>query len=407
MNKKYIVVLGDGMADEPIEELGHKTPLQVANKPTIDELAKNGEIGLVYTIPEGMPPGSDTANLSVMGYNPKEYYTGRSPLEAVSMGITMQDRDISFRCNLVTLTEDESDYKDKKILDHSADEISTEEAEILIKSIHEAFSNESISFFPGVSYRHALIWANGSTNVKLIPPHDILERTIGAHMPKGDHADIIYEMMEKSYAILENHPINIKRKERGLKPANSIWIWGEGTKPILPSFEEKYGLKGSMISAVDLLKGIAIAADMESINVEGATGNIHTNFDGKAKACIDALNNGYDFVYLHLEAPDECGHRGEMKNKIKSIELIDRKIVAPIVKVLDKKGWDYRMMILPDHPTPLSIRTHTSNPVPYTIYDNTREEGSGLAYTEMDATMSGHCIREGHKLMDYFLEQTH
>lgn len=400
--RKYVVILGDGMADEPIKELNNKTPLQVANKPTIDELTKKGEIGLVNTVPEGMSPGSDIANLSVMGYDPKEYYTGRSPLEAVSMGIEMKESDISFRCNLVTLTEEES-YENKRILDHSSDEISTEEAKELIDAVNEAFANEYIKFYSGVSYRHALIWNNGSTNVNLIPPHDILEKSIIDYIPKGDNSQEIFNMMKKSYEILNSHPINIKRRNRGLKPANSIWIWGEGKKPTLTSFEDKFGKKGSMISAVDLLKGIAIAADMNSIDVEGATGNIHTNYDGKAKACLDALNNGSDFVYVHIEAPDECGHRGELDNKIKSIELIDNKIVKPIVEGLEVKGYEFKIMILPDHPTPIAYRTHTSEPVPYIIYDSSKEISSSKTYDEFMAK-DGNYFNKGHELMEYFLK---
>jgi 2,3-bisphosphoglycerate-independent phosphoglycerate mutase len=399
---KYVVILGDGMADEAIKEIGNKTPLQVAVKPTIDNLTKKGEIGLVNTIPEGMNPGSDTANLSVMGYDPEIYYTGRSPLEAISMGINMKDNDISFRCNLVTLTEDEP-YENKKIIDHSADEITTREAKELIGAISEELSNSYLSFYPGVSYRHALIWENGSTNVKLTPPHDILEQCILEYIPQGDNSNEIYEMMKKSYDILNNHPINIERKKKGLNPANSIWIWGEGKKPSLDSFKDKFNKKGTMISAVDLLKGIAIAAGMDSVDVENVTGNIHTNFDGKAEACIEAIEKGSDFVYVHLEAPDECGHRGELDNKIKSIELIDEKIVKPIVKALEEKGYDHRIMVLPDHPTPIAYRTHTSNPVPYMIYDSTKILNSNMIYNEVMAKESGNVCRKGHELMNYFL----
>lgn len=399
---KYVVILGDGMADRPVVQLGQKTPLEVAWKTKIDELSKNGELGLVSTIPEGMSPGSDTANLSVMGYDPRKYYTGRSPLEAVSMGIHMKDSDISFRCNVVTLSEEEV-YEDKIILDHSADEITTEEAYELIEAVQEAYGNDYLKFYPGISYRHALIWDKGSTDVQLIPPHDILTRRIGAYLPKGDHAQEILNMMKISFDLLSEHPVNLRRKERGLRPANSIWIWGEGKKPILPSFEEKYGLKGSMISAVDLLKGIAIAAQMESIDVKGATGNLHTNYAGKAEACIDALDRGQDFVYVHLEAPDECGHRGEIDNKVISIELLDQKIVKPIVEALESKGIDYRILILPDHPTPLELRTHTSDPVPYVLYDSTGICKSGLSYTEANAALTKIHCHQGHQLLDHFL----
>lgn len=401
---KYIVILGDGMADLPIEKLGGLTPLQAANKPCMDSLSRRGELGLVHTIPEGMSPGSDTANLAVLGYNPRRFYTGRSPLEAVSMGILMEDHDISFRCNVVTLTEEES-YWDKTILDHSADEITTDEAKELIFSIQEAFNNEQLTFYPGVSYRHAMIWKNGSTVVQLTPPHDILEKKIQPFIPSGDGAQQIKEMMEKSYDILSRHPVNLNRKERGLRPANSIWIWGEGKKPALTSFKEKYGLNGSMISAVDLLKGIGIAASMKSIDVEGANGTLHTNYAGKVQACLQALQNGSDFAYVHVEAPDECGHRGELANKVMSIEILDQQVVQPIVNALDSTGTDYRLLILPDHPTPIALRTHTSDAVPYLIYDSTKELKNDLDYDEISGAKSGKIIFEGYQLMDYFLQQ--
>lgn len=401
---RYIVILGDGMADEPMDQLDGKTPLEVANKPVIDALSRKGELGLVSTIPTGMSPGSDTANLSVMGYDPKEYYSGRSPLEAISMGIEMKDNDISFRCNVVTLSEDEP-YEGKIIFDHSADEITSDEAAELIKVVQANFGNDILNFYPGVSYRHALIWENGSMDVELTPPHNILTKRITEYLPKGVHSDAIYDMMKRSFDLLNNHPVNEDRRKRGLNPANSIWIWGEGKKPRLPSFQEKYGLKGSMISAVDLLKGIALAAGMESIDVDGATGNLHTNYEGKANACIDAFERGQDFVYIHIEAPDECGHRGELENKVKAIEFIDDKIVKPIVEALDVKGEDYRILILPDHPTPISIRTHTSNPVPYVLYDSRIHANSGLSYTEIDAVKTKIHCKVGHCLMDYLLEK--
>ncbi|MCT4542511.1 MAG: cofactor-independent phosphoglycerate mutase [Vallitalea sp.] len=399
---KYVVVLGDGMADEPIDVLGNKTPLQVAKKDNINYLAKKGEVGLVKTIPDGLSPGSDTANLSVLGYNPKKYYTGRSPLEALSIGAEMQDNDVSFRCNFVTLTE-ENVYADKSIIDHSADEITTQEADELIKYLEQYLGNNIIKFYTGTSYRHAIIWNGGSVDVNLTPPHDILEKNIKNYLPQGKNSERITQMMELSYKLLKDHPINIKRKEKGLRPANSIWIWGEGTKPNLTSFYEKYKKKGTMISAVDLLKGIAIAADMKNVNVEGATGNIDTNFEGKAKAAIKALKSGEDFVYVHLEAPDECGHRGELDNKIKSIELIDSKVVKYIKEELDKFGEDYKIMVLPDHPTPLAIRTHTNKAVPYLIYESYKEKESNIDYDEQSAKTTNNVFLKGHELMDYFL----
>ncbi len=399
---KYIVILADGMADEPIMELQNKTPMAYAKTPTMDLLAKQGEVGLAKTIPEGMSPGSDTANLAVMGYDPKKYYTGRSPLEAVSMGVSLKDTDITFRCNLVTLTEEE-EYDEKSIIDHSADEISTEEARELISAVDAHFRTEHIRFYPGVSYRHLVVWNEGSDDVMLTPPHDILGRSIKDYLPQGQNKERIYTMMKQSYEFLKDHPINQKRIEKGLKPANSIWIWGEGKKPAIPSFYEAYGMKGSVISAVDLIKGIGMSAGLRSIDVEGATGNIHTNFKGKAMAAIEELTQGQDFVYVHIEAPDECGHRQEMENKVRSIELIDEKVVKVIKEEMEKLMVDYRMMILPDHPTPLRIRTHTSEPVPYLLYDSTnvvlKQEQT---YDEAYAASTGIFFEEGYKLMGYF-----
>lgn len=400
---KYIVVLGDGMADYPVEELGGKTPLECAKKPNIDYLAAHGEVGLVKNVPENLSPGSDVANLAAMGYDPQKYYSGRSPLEAVSVGVDMKDTDIIFRCNLVTVTDEEK-YEDKRIIDHSADEITTEEARELIECVNKEFSNEKFSFYPGVSYRHIMVWDNGPYDFTLTPPHDILERNVSEYMPKGEGSELIYEMMVRSYDILNNHPINLEREKRGLKKANSIWIWGEGKKPLLSDFKEKYGLKGAVISAVDLIKGIGMCAGLEVIEVEGATGNVNTNFSGKADACLKALEDGCDYVYIHMEAPDECGHRHEIENKVKSIELIDEKVVGHIMKVLKEKNADYRMLVLPDHPTPLSLRTHTRDAVPYVIYDSTCENGGEAdVYTEQSAQKSGIVINEGYKLINRFI----
>lgn len=399
---KYIVILADGMADEPIEELNNKTPMEVADTPNFDYLASLGEVGLVDTIPKGMSPGSDTANLSVMGYDPTKYYTGRSPLEAISIGATMEPTDVCFRVNFVTLTEEES-YDDKMILDHSADEISTEEAAILLEVIKKRFGDELRHFYTGVSYRHALIWNEGSTSVDLTPPHNILGKAITDHLPKGDNSEFLYTMMKESYEILNHHPINEARRAKGLRPANSVWPWGEGTKPQIPAFEELFHKKGAMISAVDLLKGIAIAAKMDSIDVEGATGNIHTNYQGKVDAAIKTLEDGNDFVYIHIEAPDECGHRGERDNKILAIEYIDKKVLGPIMKYFKTKGTTYKLAILPDHPTPLSIRTHTSNPVPYFIYTSNNELSCAHPFSEKGAQASGRLIQNGYEFMPYFL----
>lgn len=397
---KYIVVLGDGMADEPLEELGGKTPLEYANIKNINKLAKQSEIGLCKTIPEGMTPGSDTANLSVLGYDPERYYTGRSSLEALSLGVDILDTDISFRCNIITLSEGESDYKDKAIIDHSSGEISTEEATILIEEVKKHFENEEYQYYPGTSYRHLTIWNKGEA-LDLTAPHDILGKKIGKHLPNDNN---LKDMMVKSYEILNNHPININRAKKGLNKANSIWFWGAGTKPSLDSFEEKYGKKGTMISAVDLLKGIAVGAGMDIVEVEGATGSIDTNYEGKANAALKALlEEDQDFVYIHIEAPDEMGHQGSIKDKVKAIELIDEKVVKVLLKELRESNVQFKMLIMPDHPTPIKYRTHTSNPVPYLIYDSENQLNNTWNYNEKEAKDSGNFVDEGYILMNKFL----
>lgn len=402
---KYIVILADGMADYPLEELGGKTPMEAAYKPNMDSLYKLSESGLVKNVPSNLPPGSDVANLSAMGYDPQKFYTGRSPLEAVSIGIDLKDTDMVFRCNVVTLTETEENYEDKTIVDHSADEITTAEARELIEYVAEKMGNDYLKFYPGVSYRHALVWDKGPDSFDLTPPHDILEKKIGEYIPKDGNGKILGDMMKASYELLNNHPINIDRAKRGLNKANSIWIWGEGRKPALESFEKIHGIKGSVISAVDLIKGIGICASLTSIDVEGATGNIHTNFDGKAKACVDALLSGDDYCFVHMEAPDECGHRHEIENKVKSIELIDEKVVGYIVRELKAKGIDFRMLILPDHPTPLALRTHTRDAVPYMIYDSTCDEKAYAdSFTEQNAGKSGIVIDEGYTLINRLIK---
>lgn len=403
---KYVIVLTDGMADEKIAQLNNRTPLQVCNLPAVNKLARKGEIGLVKTIPDGMAPGSDTANLSVMGYAPKIYHTGRSPLEAVSMGIQLTDSDITFRCNLVTLSEEEEAYEDKLMIDNSAGEISSEEAAKIIKTIDESFKTEEISYYAGVSYRHAMVWKDGPIEFELIPPHDILDRKIKDYLPKGNQSEVLTKMMEKSFEILKNHPVNLARIEKGLKPANSIWIWGEGKKPQLDSFKVKYGLNGSVISAVDLVKGIGLCARMDSIDVEGATGNIHTNYEGKTQAVIDEFKKGKDFVYLHVEGPDECSHQGDCDGKIESMELIDEKMVQPIYDYLKGQDEPFKILILPDHPTPLAIRTHTSDAVPYVLYDSTKDIfNEENAYDEELAGKSGNYFETGDALTDYFLDK--
>jgi 2,3-bisphosphoglycerate-independent phosphoglycerate mutase len=391
------------MADYPVLELGGRTPLEAANTPAFDRLAEAGEVGMVKTIPEGMAPGSDTANLAVMGYDPRVYYFGRSPFEAISMGLNLADTDAVFRCNVVTLSEDEP-YGEKTMLDHSSDEISTEEARELLETVNQHLRTEEMTFYPGVSYRHILVWNNAPFDFRFTPPHDIIGRKIKEYLPAGPYGSLFLGMMEKSSKFLKDHPVNIRRKERGLKPANSIWIWGEGKKPRLPNFFEKYGLNGSVISAVDLIKGIGICAGLEPIEVEGATGNFHTNYEGKARAALDALQNGRDLVYIHIEAPDECGHRYEIENKVKSIEAIDARIVKPITAELEAGGEEYAVLLLPDHPTPLRLRTHTAEPVPFLIYrSGDKKDGRGQIYNEASAAAAGRYIEEGHKLMDYFV----
>lgn len=398
---KYIVVLGDGMADYPIDELNEQTPLEYANTPMMDELAQKSEIGQVHTIPAGMSPGSDTANLSVLGYDPKKYYTGRSPLEALSIGVPMKDTDIAIRCNIVTVSDEETEYKDKKMIDHSAGEISTEDADVLIQAVQEAFGNEMFHFYTGTSYRHLLIWDKGNV-VELTPPHDILTKTIGNYLPKEK---LLAEMMEKSYEILNNHPINVAREKAGLHKANSLWFWGAGTKPALDDFTEKTGKRGVMISAVDLLKGIGVGAGLHNIIVEGADGTLETNYEGKAQAAVDALTkDGYDFAYIHVEAPDEMGHQGSVERKIKSIEYLDQRVIRVVKEGMDASGEDYRMLVLPDHPTPIVLRTHSSDPVPYMLFDSTNHGSRMWHYNEREAAASGIGMPSGAALMEYFLD---
>lgn len=399
---KYLVVLCDGMADYPIPELDNKTPLEYANTPTMDRLAKKSYVGLVKTVQDGMKPGSDVANLSVLGYDPKKYYTGRSPLEAGSIGIDMKPTDVSLRCNLVTLS-DEPNYQDKTILDYCADDISTAEAKILVDFLAENLNSEEFSFYSGVSYRHCLIWNNGTLDLgTLTPPHDITGKPIKDYIPKHENAKKLYDLMVKSYDLLKNHPVNQERVKRGLRPANSIWLWGEGVRANLDNFHEKYGLKGSMISAVDLLKGIGKFSGMNVVQVEGATGYLDTNFDGKAQAGINEFKNGQDFVYIHVEAPDECGHRNEMLNKVKAISTIDEKILKPVLEYLESTGEDFKILVTPDHATPLALRTHTNDPIPFFIYDSTKEIDGVTNFCERTAKETGNYIPTGYTIMEDF-----
>ena len=396
---KYIVVLGDGMADRPVDALGGKTPLEAAVTPVMDALASKGTLGTVQNVPAGMAPGSDVANLSVLGYDPAANYSGRSPLEALSVGVAMDDDDVIFRSNLVTLTENQP-YDQKIILDHSSGEISTADADVLMDAIRAEFNSDRFRFYTGTSYRHILVWKQGRIS-PLEPPHDHLGHAIGPYLPQEA---VLREMMERSYEILNNHPLNLARAAAGKHKANSLWFWGAGTKPQVQNFREKTGLTGALISAVDLLKGIAVGAGMRVYNVPGATGSIDTNFEGKAQAAVDALlKDGCDFAYIHVEAPDEMGHQGRIQDKVKSIEYLDSRLIAPIKAAMEAAGEDYRMLILPDHPTPLAIRTHTADPVPYLIYDSTRQLRKRDRLTEEIARQADNFQPDGYKLLEEFI----
>lgn len=398
---KYIVVLGDGMADEPLEALGGKTPLEYAQTPCMDSLASMGHMGLVQNVPSGMAPGSDVANLSVLGYDPKRSYSGRSPLEALSVGVKMEPDDVIFRTNIVTLTEEEP-YAEKTILDHSSGEIATKDADVLMDAIRSAFNSETVQFYTGTSYRHIMVWKKGKL-VSLEPPHDHLGTQIGPWLPKEP---MLREMMEESFPILNAHPMNLARVEAGKHKANSLWFWGAGTKPSLQNFEEKTGLKGAMISAVDLLKGIAVGAGMKVYQVPGATGSLDTNYEGKAQAAVNALlEDGCDFVYIHVEAPDEMGHQGLIHEKVQSIEYLDQRLIALVKKAMDDSGEDYRMLILPDHPTPIRVRTHTGSPVPFLLYDSTHPEKKKAKYSEAEAAATEDFEPDGYQLIDRLIQK--
>lgn len=402
---KYVVVLCDGMADYPVPALGGKTPMMCAKKPNIDALASKGEVGLVRTVAKGLKPGSDVANMSVLGFDPKLYYTGRSPLEAASIGVQLKDTDVTLRTNLVTLSDAEN-YEEKTMVDYCAGDISTAEAAEIMKDVESHFGNDRFTFYAGVSYRHCLVWANGTTDLgDMTPPHDISGRVVGEYLSKSENAKELIAMMKESYDFLMEHPVNKKRIAEGKRPANSIWLWGEGKKPMLPSFYDTFGKKGAIISAVDLLKGIAKCADMEAPDVDGATGYIDTNFEGKAKAAVDCLKNGCDFAYIHLEAPDECGHRNEPENKVKAIEMIDSRVLPIVLEGLSEIGEDYKIMVLPDHPTPIVTQTHASDPVPYVIYHKDNEKQGVSTVNEETAAATGVFLENGPDIMKKFLEE--
>ncbi len=393
---KYVIVLGDGMADWPIEQLGGKTPLEYANTPEMDRLSKLSEVGMVKTVPDGMKPGSDTANLSVIGYEPKKYYSGRSPLEALSIGVDMKPNDIAIRTNIVTITEEDVPFEQQKIIDHSSGEISTEDAAVLLDAVKKELETDEFKFYVGTSYRHLLIWDNG-TVIDLAQPHDHLTEVIAPYLPTQPQ---LRAMMEKSYKILNNHPINVERAKKGLNKANCLWFWGAGTRPSLDSFYDKNHKTGVMISAVDLLKGIAVGAGMKVVEVEGANGGLNTNYEGKAMAAVNALKAGSDFAYIHVEAPDEMGHQGNVENKIKAIEYLDQRVIKVVAEELEKAGIDFRMAVLPDHPTPIKCRTHVSEPVPYMLYDSANPQNNSWNYNEKEAKAGGIFIDEGCKLIN-------
>ena len=401
---KYVVIIGDGMADRPMPETGGLTVLQKAATPNMDRLAASGTVGMVRTIPNGFPPGSDVANLSIMGYNPEVYYTGRAPLEAASMGISLGPDDVAYRCNLVTLNFDGD--AGTTMQDHSSGHITSEEGRELIVSLNEALKSDEIVFYPGVSYRHLMVWKNGSVKADCTPPHDILDRKVAEYLPSGEGSQFLRNLMERSVGIMQRHPVNEKRIAAGKRPANSIWLWGQGKKPTVPNYYEKYGIKGALISAVDLTKGLGVCAGLKIIEVPGATGWIDTNYSGKAEYALNALQDA-DFVYIHVEAPDEAGHCGNLEFKIKAVEDLDALVIGPVFRGLKEKFGEFRLLLMPDHATPICERTHTSEPVPFVIYDSRREKNdAGATYDESIASRKDAMIVEkGHSLMDYLIKE--
>ena len=402
---KYLVLIPDGMADRPVAALGNRTPMEAAIKPCMDALAARSCVGLVSNVPDGMVPESDTANMAILSFDPKVYSKGRSPLEAISMGLSMAPDETAYRCNVVTLS-DGGEYEDKIMLDHSADEITTAEADELIKALEAHFGNDLRHFYTGVSYRHCILWKNGNDTYDFARPHDIIGRCIRDYLPSEENGGGEFrKLMKESFDVLNHHPVNEARRARGLKPANSAWLWSPGKKPRLPDFTQKWGICGTVISAVDLIKGIGLCAGMKSIDVEGATGNVHTNYEGKAQAAIDAFQDGADLVYVHVEGPDECGHRAEIDNKVRSIELIDQKILNPVYEYLKSTAEDFKILVLPDHPTPLEIRTHSKEPVPFFLYDSRSDAEGVTTYTEATAAETGLYIPDGFTLLERVIER--
>ncbi|KAF0180557.1 MAG: 2 3-bisphosphoglycerate-independent phosphoglycerate mutase [Nitrospirae bacterium] len=399
---KYVVIIGDGMADRPIAELGGLTPLQKAHTPNMDRLAQQGIIGISHTIPQGFHPGSDVANLSIMGYDPARYYTGRAPLEAASIGVAMNDTDVAYRCNLVTLRT-ESDAS-MTMEDYSSGHITTEEAGAIITTLAHELKSDAFDLYPGVSYRHLLVWHNGSTSPVCIAPHDILEKRVAEYLPSGKGSDFIRDLMNRSVAILAQHSVNKKRIAEGKRPATSIWLWGQGKRPALPSYQEQYGISGALVSAVDLTKGLGIYAGFEILKVPGVTGWIDTNYAGKAQYALDALER-VDYVYIHVEAPDEAGHSGNVQYKLQAIEDLDAKVVGPVLKGLKERFSEYRVLLMPDHATPIFARTHTSEPVPFVIFDSRKPlNQADRTYDERIADREDSVVFErGFTLMNFFI----
>jgi 2,3-bisphosphoglycerate-independent phosphoglycerate mutase len=405
---KYVIVLADGMADYPIKELNGLTPMEYAATPNLDLMAQKGVMGMVNTIPVGFPPGSDVANLSILGYDPRLFYTGRSPLEAVGMGVPLSESDLAIRCNLLTLSNEEN-YLQKRMVDYSADEISTEEAACLIGEVKRKFDSKTFNFFSGISYRHLLLWRHGPAELEMTPPHDIPGQAIAPYLPKGQRADRLLEFMLSANEWLEQHPINLSRIRRNLRPANSLWFWGHGRKPALDGFYDKYLLKGAVIAAVDLIRGLGICAGLKPVSIPVGTGNTHLNFSGKALAALQLLKEGMDLVYIHINTPDEAGHRGELTTKIKAIEAIDKTVMEVLLEGLKKEFAGFKIMVLPDHATPVCLRTHTADPVPFLVFSNNKQtffSGSG-GFSEKTAAATELRIEAGHCLMDYFIKDSY